>query len=84
MSRRKATTLEETWADRLGVDGLDDVRDELASRFECLSWFVLTGEMPRAGKPVSAEVATAYCDLWVLVGFLTDAKRLLNGEEVAR
>ncbi len=84
MSRRGVMTLEQAWADRLGIDGADGVGDELAARFEHLSRFVLDGEMPPAGKPVSAEAATAYCDLWVLVGFLTDAKRLLNGQEVTR
>jgi hypothetical protein len=84
MSRRRAMTLEESWADRLGIDSTDAVRDELAARFEHLSRFVLAGEMPPAGKPVSAEAATAYGDLWVLAGFLTDARRLLSGEEVSR
>jgi hypothetical protein len=81
MSRRHVLTLEETWADRLGTDA-DVVSDELAARFEHLSRFVLAGEMPPAGKPVSAEAATAYGELWVLAGFLADARSALSGEGV--
>lgn len=56
---------------------------ELAERFEHLSRFVLAGEQPRQGE-VSAEAATAYGELWVLAGFLADARRLLSGDEVSR
>jgi hypothetical protein len=80
MNRRRVVTLEQTWADRLGIDSTDAVSDELQARFEHLSRFVLTGEMPPAGKS-SAEAATAYGDLWVLAGFLADARRLISGQE---
>jgi hypothetical protein len=80
VSRRRAVTFEQSWADRLGIDSTDHLRDELQARFEHLSRFVLNGEMPPAGKS-SAEAATAYGDLWVLAGFLADAQRLMNGQE---
>ncbi|TCO45540.1 hypothetical protein EV646_108163 [Kribbella antiqua] len=76
--------LDEVWADRLGIDSVDGVEDELRARFEHLSRFVLCGGMPPAGKAVSAEAATAYGELWVLSGFLADAKRVLSGEEDGR
>ncbi|MGW1344253.1 hypothetical protein ACWCOV_24660 [Kribbella sp. NPDC002412] len=82
MSRRRAVTLEQSWADRLGIDSTDQLRDELQARFEHLSRFVLTGEMPPAGKPVSAEAATAYGELWVLAGFLADARKAMAGQGV--
>jgi hypothetical protein len=81
MNRRGRLTLEQTWADRLGLDSTAAVRDELAARFEHLSRFVLTGEMPRRDA-VSAEAATAYGDLWVLAGFLADARRVVAGKGV--
>jgi hypothetical protein len=80
MSRR-VLSLEDVWADRLGVDTTEGVGDELAARFDHLSRFVLGGEMPPAG---TAEAATAFGDLWVLAGFLADARRVINGQEVAR
>lgn len=80
MSRR-AMTLEQSWADRLGIDNTDAVRDELAARFEHLSRFVLTDEMPRRDA-VSAEAATAHGDLWVLAGFLADARKAMAGQGV--
>ncbi|MEI8411452.1 MULTISPECIES: hypothetical protein [unclassified Kribbella] len=79
---RRLMTLEQSWADRLGIETTDAVGDELAARFEHLSRFVLAGEMPPAGKPVSAEAATAYGELWVLAGFLADARHALTGEGV--
>jgi len=82
MSRRRAMTLEQSWADRLGIDTSDRVGDELAARFEHLARFVLSGEMPPAGKPVSAEAATAYGELWVLAGFLADAREAMAGQGV--
>ncbi|MFI6680147.1 hypothetical protein [Kribbella sp. NPDC050470] len=82
MSRRRVLSLEESWADRLGIDSADAVGDELAARFEHLSRFVLSGEMPPAGKPVSAEAATAYGELWVLAGFLADARKAMAGQGV--
>ncbi|MFG1818805.1 hypothetical protein ACGFIF_33925 [Kribbella sp. NPDC049174] len=81
MSRR-VMTLEQTWADRLGIDSSAAVGDELAARFEHLSRFVLGGEMSPAGKPVSAEAATAYGELWVLAGFLADVRRAMTGPGV--
>ncbi|TDD15775.1 hypothetical protein E1218_30975 [Kribbella turkmenica] len=81
MSRRRVLTLEQSWADRLGIDSADAVRDELAARFEHLSRFVLAGEMPRRDA-VSAEAATAYGDLWVLAGFLADARQVMAGKGV--
>ena len=87
MSRRgrtqAAVTLPQWWADQLGIDSADAVEAELRARFEGLSRFVLAGDKPRPGE-VSAEVATAYGDLWVLAGFLADARRLLTDEEVSR
>ena len=81
MSRR-AMTLEQSWADRLGIDSTDAVGNELAARFEHLSQFVLSSEMPPAGKPVSAEAAAAYGELWVLAGFLADARKAMAGQGV--
>ncbi|TDW18586.1 hypothetical protein [Kribbella kalugense] len=81
MNRRTAQSLEQTWADRLGIDSPDAVGHELAARFEHLSRFVLTDEMPPRGELVSAEAATAYGELWVLAGFLADAKEAMTGEE---
>jgi hypothetical protein len=78
MSRR-TMSLPEVWAERLGIDGTADVAQELAARFEHLTRFVLTGEMPRPGA-VSAEAATAHGDLWVLAGFLTDAHTAMTQE----
>jgi hypothetical protein len=76
-------SLEDLWADRLGVESSETVQDELQARFEHLSRFVLCGGMPPAGKAgaVSAEAATAYGDLLVLAGFLADARQLLTSEE---
>jgi len=83
MKRPHVVTLEAVWADRLGIDSPERVGDELAARFEHLSRFVLGGVMPPAGRS-SAEAATAYGDLWVLAGFLADARRLITGREVGR
>ncbi|GAB2553198.1 hypothetical protein [Kribbella endophytica] len=79
MSRRAAVTLPEVWAERLGIDTTGDVAQELAARFEHLTRFVLTGEMSRAGE-VSAEAATAHGDLWVVAGFLADARTAMTQE----
>ena len=76
--------LDKLWAERLGIESAEGVGDELAARFEHLTRFVLAGGMPPAGRPASAEAATVYGDLWVLTGFMTDAKRLLHGQEVPR
>ncbi|MFI6682000.1 hypothetical protein [Kribbella sp. NPDC050470] len=89
MSRRPSISdpvfLDEVWADRLGIDSAEAVEDELRARFEHLSRFVLCGGMPPAGKAgVSAEAATACGELWILTGFLADAKRVLSGEEDGR
>ncbi|GAA1554425.1 hypothetical protein [Kribbella lupini] len=81
MSRR-TVSLPEAWAARLGIDATADVAQELAARFEHLTRFVLTGEMPRPGA-VSAEAATAHGDLWVLAGFLADARTAMT-QEVTR
>jgi hypothetical protein len=83
VSRRRPGSLPEKWAERLGIETTEDVSAELAARFEYLSRFVLAGEMPRVGE-VSAEAATACGDLWVLSGFLSDARRLINGQEGIR
>ncbi|MFG1815789.1 hypothetical protein ACGFIF_18645 [Kribbella sp. NPDC049174] len=82
MKRPRVTSLEDLWAERLGVESGQTV-DELQARFEHLSQFVLVGGIPPAGKAgaVSAEAATAYGDLWVLAGFLADARQLLTSEE---
>jgi hypothetical protein len=79
----RATDLAGAYADRLGVEPGADVQAELAARFEHLSRFVLTGGMPRRGKAgaVSAEAATAHGELWVLAGFLADARQLLTAQE---
>ena len=82
MNRRHSPDLIDVYADRLGIDNADAVPGELAARFEHLSRFVLCGGMPPAGKAgVSAEAATAHGDLWVLFGFLTDARAALTNEE---
>jgi hypothetical protein len=84
MSRRHVMqSLEDVWADRLGVDDTSVVRDELGARFEHLSRYVLCGATPPAGQ-VPAEAAVAYGDLWVLAGFLADAQRALGSEETSR
>ncbi|GAA0944541.1 hypothetical protein GCM10009554_38780 [Kribbella koreensis] len=81
MSRR-TLSLEEVWAEKLGLETAGAaVSGELAARFAYLVQFVLGNEMPPAG---SAEEATAYGDLWILSGFLTDARQIINGQEVAR
>lgn len=81
MSRR-TVSLPEVWAERLGIDATDDVAQELAARFEHLSRFVLCGGLPRMGKAgaVSAEAATAHGDLWVVAGFLADARTAMTKE----
>lgn len=81
MTRRRVMSLQDRWADRLGIDTTEGVEGELAARFEHLSRFVLGEEMPPAG---TAEAATACGDLWVLAGFLADARQLINGREVDR
>ena len=82
MKRPRVTSLEDLWAVRLGVDSGQTV-DELQARFEHLSQFVLIGGIPPAGKAgaVSAEAAAAHGDLWVLAGFLADARQLLTSQE---
>ncbi|WP_432882571.1 hypothetical protein ACQPYH_39810 [Kribbella sp. CA-245084] len=75
--------LVDVYADRLGIESRDAVRGELASQFEHLSRLVLGGEMPPAGT-ASAEGATAYGELCVLVGFLADAHDLLTRKETLR
>ncbi|WP_433010320.1 hypothetical protein [Kribbella sp. CA-294648] len=84
MKRTHVVSLEAVWADRLGIDSTEGVGDELAARFEHLSQYVLCGGMPPRGKAGSAEAATAYGDLWVLAGFLADARHVINGQETAR
>lgn len=83
MKRAGVTSLEDLWADRLGVESGDTVQDELQARFEHLSRFVLCGGLLRQGKAGagSAEAATAHGDLWVLAGFLADARKLLTTQE---
>ena len=88
VNRRVMTplSLPERWADELGIDTTDHadaVSAELLARFEFLSGFVLSGEMrPHGG--VSAEAATAYGDLCVLVGFLADAHDVLTRKKTHR
>ncbi|GAA1566742.1 hypothetical protein GCM10009789_20300 [Kribbella sancticallisti] len=88
MTRRSSAPLDlaDVYAERLGVEPGEGVRDELQARFEHLSRFLLTGGMSRQGKAgaVSAEAATAYGDLWVLTGFLADARTALTGSEGTR
>jgi hypothetical protein len=83
---RRAVALADVYADRLGVEPGIDVQDELQARFEHLSRFVLCGGIPPSGKAgaVSAEAATAYGDLWVLTGFLADARTALTASEGTR
>ncbi|WP_433008387.1 hypothetical protein [Kribbella sp. CA-294648] len=52
---------------------------ELEARLVALLATV-TGEVPPAD---SAEAAVAAGDLWALSGFLTDARRVLAGKEIA-
>ncbi len=85
MNRRRLMTIEQAWADRLGIESPELV-GELTARFEHLSRFVLCGGMPPHGKAgllqASAEGAAAYGELWLLDGFLTEARRALAGEGV--
>jgi hypothetical protein len=88
MNRRVMTALSlpQRWADELGIDATDHadaVSAELLTRFEFLSGFVLSGEMHPHGE-LSAEAATAYGDLCVLVGFLADAHDVLTRKETHR
>ncbi len=85
MTAARALDLVDLYADRLGIDSRDAVQSELAAQFEHLSRFVLSGEMPPAGKAgASAEGAAAYGELWVLDAFLTDVRAALTGEGVQR
>ena len=83
MNRHRLMTLPERWADELGIDTAAAVSAELQARFECLSRFVLAGLMSPRGE-VSADAATAYGDLCVLVGFLADAHDVLTRKETHR
>lgn len=90
LRRDRVLSLDEVWAERLGIDAADRaeradrLEHELHARFEHLARFVLGTEMPPAGKLTSAagdKYATAYGDLWVLTGFLADARHLMSGEQ---
>jgi hypothetical protein len=85
MSRR-VLDLADVYADRLGVESRDAVQAELVARLEHLSQHVLCGGMPPRGKsmPPTAEAATVYGDLWVLTGFLADARKAFTDEEEHR
>ncbi|MEU4291053.1 hypothetical protein AB0E63_22750 [Kribbella sp. NPDC026596] len=80
MSRRRMVTLEQSWADRLGVESPADIHGELDARLAGLVTAV-RGDVPPAG---SAEHALRYGDLLELAAFLTDARTVLLGKEVQR
>jgi hypothetical protein len=78
MRRGRPASLGAVLADRLGV-GEHQVYDELEARLAALLATV-TGDLPAVD---SAEAAVAQGDLWALTGFITDARRVLAGKEIA-
>ncbi|MFI5710985.1 hypothetical protein [Kribbella sp. NPDC051620] len=77
MSRHRPMTFRAVLSVRLGVDE-DRLYDELESRLgELLA--IVSGDVPGTD---SAAVAVAHADLWVLTGFVDDARRALAGKEI--
>jgi hypothetical protein len=78
MNRRRVATLETVWTKELGLDDPAAIRDDLSARLAYVVTAVTADVVP-AG---SAEAAVAFGDVSVLIGFLADARRVLQGKEI--
>jgi hypothetical protein len=75
---RRLVTLETVWTKELGLEDPSAIHDELSARLAFVVSAVTADVVP-AG---SADAAVAYGDLSVLIGFLADARRVLQGKEI--
>jgi hypothetical protein len=78
MNRRRPTSLNQVWTERLGLEAPVAIPAELGARLASVVALV-TADVPPIG---SDDAAVAYGDLWALTGFLADAQRVLAGKEI--
>jgi hypothetical protein len=76
----RLASIRHAWAERLGVDA-EHVDGELEARFAALVEAITGDDL---GAPDSAQAAVIYSDMYTIGRFVTDARRRLVREEMAR